>query len=365
MYYCPLRRSYIYDDKIVTDTDIKNIQPLRVRMVPLTQVGDTLKRKMASKKDNTNSIFSATSILEKPLNLIPVSPNIDIMLGGGLVDGTFTLMSGQPKCGKTITALEAGASAQKIGKKVVYINAEGRIKARDIEGIQRLDLSEEKFQVVGHTKNKILDAHEFIEIVENLIRTESNLFIIFDSFSQLCPKDLRNHELNDRYRDYTPILLSNFTKRISGILPLNDNSLIGILHLISNQTPGSRKLYIESGGRKIQYAYDTKIVAKYHKPWVKNDDTPPHGQIVEWLCETSAIGMPNRKCTSYIRYGEGIDYTAEIIEMAQDLGIICKSRSWFSLYDNKVQGLDKLINTVKEDKKLYEKIYKDVYELLT
>jgi len=318
------------------------------------------KAKKTSKKNN--AIFSANSILERKLTYIPVSPNIDIMLNGGLVDGSFTLMSGPPKCGKTVTALQAAASAQKLGKKLIYIDAEGRIKGRDIQGIKGLDLSDEKFQVVGHTKNKILDAHEFIETAENILRTNENIFMIFDSFSQLCPHDLRTHDLADRYRDYTPVLLSQFTKRIAGILSINNNSLIGIVHLISNQNPRSMKMYVESGGRKIQYAYDTKLVAKFFEKWVYEDKQI--GQKVHWICETSAGGFPNQEAMSYIRYGEGIDIAAELFELARELGVIKSNGTWLLYNDENTQGKDNFIFRMRNEKELFDSIKKEINELM-
>lgn len=307
-------------------------------------------------------IFDASSILDKKRKIIKTSPNLDLILNGGILDGTITLVSGPPKVGKTLTCLHIAKNAQQLGKKVYFISVEGRLQKRDLEGIEGLDLSPDKFKIVASSKKKILSAHEFIEKTEGLLKTQENIFVIFDSFSQLCPEALREHDMSGMYRDYTPALLSWFTKRISGILSLRDNCLVGILHRMSNQDPQSKKKWIEAGGNKIQYAYDNKLVAKFQIPWITNDEQV--GQIVSWVCESNAIGKPNKTCDSYIRYGIGIDVIAETFNIAKEIGIIKKAGSWFYFQDEKYHGMDSMITELKNNPELYKTVENEIAELI-
>ena len=47
---------------------------------------------------------------------LSISPALDLALGGGLREGSVTIMAGDPKTGKTTTALYAAAKAQAAGK---------------------------------------------------------------------------------------------------------------------------------------------------------------------------------------------------------------------------------------------------------
>lgn len=58
-------------------------------------------------------ILSANAIIDRDTVTIPVSPSLDMVLNGGIPEGSFVIFTGQPKCGKTTTSLDFAASAQK------------------------------------------------------------------------------------------------------------------------------------------------------------------------------------------------------------------------------------------------------------
>ena len=62
---------------------------------------------MGFKEDLTKNfgqdiIMSANSIIDRESVVIPVSPSLDIILGGGIPEGSFVVLTGQPKCGKSL-----------------------------------------------------------------------------------------------------------------------------------------------------------------------------------------------------------------------------------------------------------------------
>jgi RecA/RadA recombinase len=135
---------------------------------------------MAVKEDviknfGSNIILSGNSIVDKKSVIIPVSPALDLILQGGIPEGSFVVFTGQPKCGKTTTSLDFAATAQKEEyqgdlkkpRHVYYLNIEGRLKKRDLEGIKNLDL--DRFDVIGSQQGKILHAEEYLQIAEKLI----------------------------------------------------------------------------------------------------------------------------------------------------------------------------------------------------
>ena len=128
------------------------------------------------KKFGDDIILNGNSIIDKKLITIPVSPSLDIVLNGGIPEGSFVILTGQPKCGKTTTSLDFCATAQKKeyahssfseGRNVYYLNIEGRLKKRDLEGIPGLDLT--RFNVIGSKQGKILHAEEYLQIESVLL----------------------------------------------------------------------------------------------------------------------------------------------------------------------------------------------------
>ena len=65
-------------------------------------------------KDFGEAIYPASYILNNPPSIISVGPKIDIALGGGVPEGCLFILTGPEKVGKTITALQFAANAQKV-----------------------------------------------------------------------------------------------------------------------------------------------------------------------------------------------------------------------------------------------------------
>ena len=87
-------------------------------------------------KEYGNVIHDPSSIIDQKLHIIPISPKIDIALGGGIPEGSLFIMTGPEKVGKTLTALTFCSNAQKDKRKIYYGNIEGRLRKRDMEGIR-------------------------------------------------------------------------------------------------------------------------------------------------------------------------------------------------------------------------------------
>ena len=324
------------------------------------------------KKFGEGIIVSGQSIVEAPKMLIPFSPAHDLMLGGGIPEGTWTIVTGPPKVGKTTSALDFAGTCQRPEydspdsgpRKVFFFNVEGRLKDRDLRGIKHLILSDDRFEVVKSKKGKILDAADYLEIAETYINEVPGCVIVFDSFSQLCSKERKEAEVGERFRDDVPLMLSSFCKRMCNVLPVNDCIFLGITHLIANQAPGAKKQTMEAGGRKIQYNSDIKMVAT-HRTFEPKEGVAK-GQIIHWKCEWAASGAPGGKCDSFLRYDHGIDKQWEVIDMGVDLGVIEKSGGWYLLpgEDKKINGKDKVSDYLRENPLLFDAVYAQCREML-
>ena len=289
------------------------------------------------KKYGDGVVLSGDMVLESKQQVISWSPALDIILGGSVPEGSWVTLTGEPKCGKTTSALHLIAKAQQDTSKdrpVYYLNIEGRLKPRDLKGIPNLNL--EHFQTVGSYfdektgKGRILSAEEYLAIAENVIKEQPGSIVVIDSVAQLVTEKELTSEIHEQHRAPGAKLVSNFCKRISNVLPVNKNIVIAITHQIANVS-GYGKSKVESGGRKIAYAVDVKLEAKRVTPWkVGSEDDAPIGQIVTWETHSTAIIAPGQKIDSYIRYGSGIDEMTEIIRLGVDTGFITKAGAWLT-----------------------------------
>jgi len=318
-------------------------------------------------------ILSANSIVDKDSLIIPVSPSLDTVLGGGIPEGSFVVLTGQPKCGKTTTSLSFVATAQKPEyqgelkkpRHVYYLNIEGRLKKRDIEGIPDLDLS--RFDVVGSQQGKILHAEEYLQIAERIINEEPVCVLIIDSYSALCTEAEITSDMDKMQRADGAKLLAKFCRKVANVIPVNKNVVIGITHLMGNPT-GYGAEFKEKSGQAIAYQTDVKLRAKTFKPWLLSADATQIGQEVEWQVVCSALGPPGATTTSYIRYGQGIDKQMELIMLACDLGLINKGGAWYTLdfleEKVKLQGAEKIRQYLIDHPEAYSQLDKGVRDTL-
>jgi RecA/RadA recombinase len=274
----------------------------------------------------------------------------------------------------TTTSLDFAATAQKQeyahgsfkdGRQVYYLNIEGRLKKRDLEGIPGLDLN--RFHIIGSQQGKILHAEEYLQIAEKIINEVPGSVVIIDSYSALCTEAEITSDMDKMQRADGAKLLAKFCRKVANVIPVNQNIVIGITHLMGNPT-GYGAEFKEKSGQAIAYQTDVKLRVKTFKPWTLSSDNTQIGQEVEWQVICSSLGPPGGIITSYIRYGQGIDRHTEIINLASDLGIINKGGAWYtitSLEDKpKFQGVEKVRTYLVDNPKVYESLYSQVKETM-
>lgn len=279
-------------------------------------------------------VRSGTEVLESinSLEIIGISPALDIALGGGLREGSVVVMTGDPKSGKTTTALHFAAKCQAKNKKVIYVNTEGRLSKQNFDGIK--NLQPDNILIVESTDERVLSAEDFLNIIEYYINNDPGCLIIADSLSNMVPAVELEGEVRTGVRNALPRLLSMFFKRISGTLMKNKSILICITHNIAN-TGGSpyAPQKMADCGNMLQYQAGTNMVITHRGKWQVPKDTGQHvGQIANWSIKTSnAGGRPNSTAESWIRYGIGIDEVQEIVQIACEFRLIKASGAWYTI----------------------------------
>ena len=324
-----------------------------------------------TKQFGSDIMLSASALIDKKSVIIPISPSLDIVLNGGVPEGSFVILTGQPKCGKTTTSLDFAATAQKSEyqgdlkkpRNVYYLNIEGRLKKRDLEGIPGLDLS--RFDIIGSQQGKILHAEEYLQIAERIINEEPGSVLIIDSYSALCTEAEITSDMDKMQRADGAKLLAKFCRKVANVIPVNKNIVIGITHLMGNPT-GYGAEFKEKSGQAIAYQTDIKLRAKSFKPWLLGADNTQIGQEIEWQVACSALGPPGATITSYIRYGQGIDKHMELISLAVDLGLINKGGAWYAVdgVKDKFQGTEKLRAYFVDNPESYNNLLKSVKEMM-
>ena len=315
-------------------------------------------------KEYGDVVHDPSSIIDQDLRLISVSPKLDIALGGGVPEGSLFIMTGPEKIGKTVTALTFCANAQRDKRSVYYGNIEGRLRKRDLEGINGLDTDSELLKIIGSTQGNILSAEKYLSIFDQLIHTEPNSICVIDSFSALSSDAELTGDLSDTQVMSVQKVLAKFCRRISNVLPINKVTVVGITHLMANVNKfGRGKTKVEKSGSALKYQVDVKLHATHTSPIMQGDTQI--GQTVHWQVITSAIGAPGQKVSSHIKYGRGIWKEMELADLLVDFGTVIKSGAWLTLPNGeKLQGKNNLAKYLEENPEEYLTFEDQIFEMV-
>jgi len=297
-----------------------------------------------------NILVNGAQVFEdlKSMKVIPVSPSLDYALGGGFREGTWIQMIGDPKSGKTTTALQFAATCQKKEhgeRPIFYINVEARLSTKNFEGIEGLQA--DKITVV-QAEDEPLSAEQYLGAVEKLVKSHPNCVVIIDSISSLIAQKDLDEEVRGDYRPGVPKILSNFCKKMSSVVPKQKAIIIMVTHFIAN-TAGMGKKKVADGGVKVRYQADTILEIAWIQAWKEKNEGRQIGQVMHWKIVTSALGgFVGGEAIGWLRYGLGIDKKQELFEQANDFDLISSAGAWYTC-DFLVENPELISGPLKEN----------------
>ena len=128
----------------------------------------------------------------KPLNLISnelstsrissQSSETDRVLGGGLVEGSLILLSGEPGIGKSTLLLEISNSVAKIGKRVLYVSAE--------ESVSQIKIRSNRLKIFS--ENIFIYSQTSLELIKKQIEKVKPDIVVIDSIQTIQKSELQS-----------------------------------------------------------------------------------------------------------------------------------------------------------------------------
>jgi len=280
------------------------------------------------------------------------SISLDSAIGiGGVPRGKIIEVYGPESSGKTTLALHIIAQAQKNNGYAAFIDAEHALDP----------IYAEKLGV--NIKNLLFSqpdsGEQALEIVESWVRSMALDIIVIDSVAALTPKAELEGDMGDSHMGLQARLMSQALRKLTALVSKTDTSIlfinqlrqkIGVMFGSPETTTGGNALKFYSSLRldirRIGQIKDMDMVIgnRTRVKIVKNKVAPPF------------------KMTEFdIMYGKGISYEGDLIDLAIKANIVAKTGSWFSFEDTQIgQGREKVKAALKEDKKLKNKIEKQV-----
>lgn len=297
-----------------------------------------------------NEQFGRGSILElgDPSAIVPVeaistgAAALDRELGiGGLPRGRICEVFGPEGSGKTTLVLHTLASAQAMGLKVAFIDAEHAldpIYARAIGcDVDHLLLSQPDY------------GEQALEICDRLIRSGEVGVVAIDSVAALTPKAELDGEMGQGFVGLQARMMGQAMRKIAGnasktrTLVLFTNQIrekVGVLYGSPETQPG---------GRALKFYASVRIDMRRKE--TNRDAGVAVSNTVKFKIVKNKLAPPFREAMADIVFGEGFDQIGPLLDKMAEDGAVKKSGSWYIFEDDqkrRVQGRDAARAIVKE-----------------
>lgn len=299
------------------------------------------------------------------------SVGLTTAMSGGLCYGATTLIMGNYGSGKTALALQTAGMAQKDGKTVAMIDAEGSFKP---EWARKLGVDTDNMLWLNvKAVDKVADLN--VELMQNGVD-----YIIIDSISKLGNAQHVDRESGEIKKFGDNNQMGQVSTSLGKLLMLanmaQDHSALVLISQNRNniQTGGSYG-FIPSGGKAMEHDPTTIIElnsshsdSKRLKGMIDNGRKmieKPIGNTVRWTLKKhrgSGDGLSGEYNFYYDGPMLGVDNVSEIVTEATKAGVIDKRGPWFFLENGeKFQGQANLTKYLRENDAEFETVKSGLY----
>ena len=297
------------------------------------------------------------------------SPRMNYCTYGGLPVGKLIEFYGEEHGGKTTSALDSVANFQLLerqgaepfkSKAVLYCDCENTL---DVDWAKKLNVDTDAMYVL---QPKSQSAEQIFQLITDAVETNEIGMFIIDSLGamvssgELDPK--KTYE--DKFYGGISMPLTRFSKKIEMLMTRHNCTGIGINQVredMNSQWGG----YTTPGGKAWKHLCAVRIQFSRGKFFDEkgNDLTrsaeTPCGNFVQYSITKIKSAPPNRRTGFYtLNYDTGIDYLADLIEVALKYEIIEKSGAWFKLdgVEEKIQGQNGVYQYLEEHQEVLDRI---------
>lgn len=263
------------------------------------------------------------------------SPRMNYMTYGGIPVGRIVEFAGEEGGGKTTTALDLVASAQRLfpDKQVLYVDVE---RTLDAEWAQKLGVDIDSLILFSPEEQT---AEEIFEATKSIVDTGDISLCVLDSLAAMVSAQAYSKTIEDRTYGGISMALTLFSKEMIPICARTGCTLIGINQVREDMN----SMYggtTTTGGRA--WRHNCSVRMSFQKSDYiddKNNSIPrnsenPAGNLVKVALVKSKVCKLDRKVGFYtLKYLTGIDYTSDIVDLAIKCGIVNAAGAWFSIMD--------------------------------
>lgn len=276
----------------------------------------------------------------------------------GIPLGKITEVYGDSGTGKTTLAVHIAHQIQKKGGLVAYLDMENAVSTKYFNNLG-VDVEDpDKFMLCQSNS-----AEEALDILEMLVKSGEVDLIVVDSVSSLVPLAESEGEVSDMNIGLQARLMSKSMRRLSPLLHNSPNCALLFINQIRSNIGGygNAPATTTSGGRALKFYASLRLeLARIGQ--VKAGVDTVIGSRIKCKVVKSRISSPFQEYSYDLIFGVGISQEREIIELANEAKLISKGGAWYTYLSDsgeeyKAQGLEKMVNILKENPQVKEELY--------
>jgi len=297
------------------------------------------------------------------------SLSLNVGLKGGLGYGRQVLVWGNKSAGKSSFCLQMIGEAQKNGKVCAWIDSE---QSYSPEWAEQLGVDSE--QLIYSPAKTIND---MVDVSVDLMKAGVDIIVV-DSISALLPAiyfEKDGSELKE-LQDTKQIgaEAKDMTHAVKMLNYVNENTLLVLISQQRNSFGGMHATHIPTGGMAVKFfsstivkLWSSEAEANSIKDKISVGDRlieQKVGRPVNWSIDYNKTG-PQFIGGSYDFYfqGEhvGVDKVADLVDVAELMGIIERGGAWYTILDQRLQGRAKVVEYVRSNPEVFDTLESMVY----
>ena len=330
-------------------------------------------------------------------------------LYGGIPRGRVVEFFGEENGGKTTTALDIVANAQKCFQEeyedeINLLQSQPKLNKTDEQRLQYLQglgrgkaiiwvdcentFDEDWAKTLGVDVQSLYfmqplsqSAEQIFDNIESMIQTGEVGLVVLDSLGSMLSQQEWEKSMEEKVYCGIAGALTRFSKKIEYSCAKYGCTFIGINQL-REDINSAYNMYKTPGGKTWKHVCSLRLMFSkgvYYNPQYKDltrNADGAAGNYVNMVIAKTKVCKPDRKNGSYtLNYSTGVDKFMDLIEVALKYGVIVQTGAWYSVMEAinsnvpvldadgnllKFNGKAKLIEYLREDETIYNYIEEEL-----
>jgi recombination protein RecA len=280
--------------------------------------------------------------------------SLDIALGGrGLPRGRIIEIFGQESSGKTTVALQAVASAQRLGGVAAFIDAE---HALDPSWARRVGVDLESLLV-----SQPSSAEEALKIAEMLVKSNAVDIIVIDSVAALVPRAEVEGEIGDSHVGLQARLMSQALRMLNPAIARTKTCMVFINQIRQKIGVMFGNPETTSGGLALKFYSSVRLDIRKVTGIKEGEETV--GSRVKVKVVKNKVAPPFRQAEFDLMHDHGISREGDLLDLGLEDKIIEKSGAWISYGEIRLgQGRENAKQYLRDNPPLVDEISKKILD---